>query len=419
MNMSAACSALDALDRRMVQVTPLGIQGEGCRLGEKTHRVLDCRPGADSPRRQAALPASGRRYVTVLQGEGSLRRRPPFVHRMFGIEQGLNPLPVAGAGLDQAAVLNGHLIARQADRAVDVADGTGPASSRTPYPTAEQAGPQMLRAPVAAALSSPPPDPLPGLAAALRGLTHEAARFPQLIIIYDQIPDRRRGRGSQPEYTLTKPSNGPNDRDHLKPASRQRPASSLRSPPRAGTGSANGSRRYPAQPQPAVRRSTASLLISLPFGRRQPQLPLRATPPKPGTRGACHLSSTCSAKCTAVVRPNRASGARGSGSRLPTFPARISPSSSRADAFRPGFFCPSVAPRRARRRAPMQRSVPSTRSPARTACPSSHRPRRHGRPSTTHRLSGGPRTIGAVFRAAVERACRRGFTARYVRMPRR
>ena len=215
MNMSAACSALDALDRRMVQVTPLGIQGEGCRLGEKTHRVLDCRPGADSPRRQAALPASGRRYVTVLQGEGSLRRRPPFVHRMFGIEQGLNPLPVAGAGLDQAAVLNGHLIARQADRAVDVADGTGPASSRTPYPTAEQAGPQMLRAPVAAALSSPPPDPLPGLAAALRGLTHEAARFPQLIIIYDQIPDRRRGRGSQPEYTLTKPSNGPNDRDHL------------------------------------------------------------------------------------------------------------------------------------------------------------------------------------------------------------
>ena len=76
-----------------------------------------------------------------------------------------------------------------------MADGTGPASSRTPYPTAEQAGPQVLRAPVAAALSSPPPDPLPGLAAALRGLTHEAARFPQLIIIYDQIPDRRRGRG--------------------------------------------------------------------------------------------------------------------------------------------------------------------------------------------------------------------------------
>ena len=78
MNMSAACSALDALDRRMVQVTPLGIQGEGCRLGEKTHRVLDRRPGADSPRRQAALPASRRRYVTVLQGEGKYEAVYPY-----------------------------------------------------------------------------------------------------------------------------------------------------------------------------------------------------------------------------------------------------------------------------------------------------------------------------------------------------
>ena len=107
------------------------------------------------------------------------------------IERSARPLPVASAGLDQAAqrlvcgaapraVLDGHLIARQADRAVDVADRTGPASSTTPYPAAEQAGPQVLRAPVAAALSSPPPDPLPGLAAALRGLTHEDARFPQI-----------------------------------------------------------------------------------------------------------------------------------------------------------------------------------------------------------------------------------------------
>ena len=102
------------------------------------------------------------------------------------------PLPVAGADLDQAAqrfvcgaapraVLDGHPIARQADRAVDVADRTGPASSRTPHPAAEQAGPQVLHAPVAAALSSPPPDPLPGLAAALRGLTHKAAIFPQSV----------------------------------------------------------------------------------------------------------------------------------------------------------------------------------------------------------------------------------------------
>ena len=65
------------------------------------------------------------------------------------IERSARPLPVAGADLDQAAqrlvcgatpraVLDGHLIARQADRAVDVADGTGPASSRTPHPAAER-----------------------------------------------------------------------------------------------------------------------------------------------------------------------------------------------------------------------------------------------------------------------------------------
>ena len=144
----------------------------------------------------------------ALRGSGPLGAREGAGDVAAGrIERSARPLPVAGAGLDQAAqrlvcgaapraVLDGHLIARQADRPVDVADGTGPASSRTPYPAAEQAGPQVLRAPVAAALSSPPPDPLPGLAAALRGLTHEAARFPQLIIIiYDQIPDRRRGRG--------------------------------------------------------------------------------------------------------------------------------------------------------------------------------------------------------------------------------
>ena len=143
----------------------------------------------------------------ALRGPGPLGAREGAGDVAAGrIERSARPLPVAGAGLDQAAqrlvcgaapraVLYGYLIARQADRPVDVADGTGPTSSRTPYPAAKQAGPQVLRAPVATALSSPPPDPLPGLAAALRGLTHEAARFPQLIIIYDQIPDRRRGRG--------------------------------------------------------------------------------------------------------------------------------------------------------------------------------------------------------------------------------
>ena len=104
------------------------------------------------------------------------------------IERSARPLPVAGAGLDQAAqrlvcgatpcaIFDGHLIASQADRAVGVADGTGPAPSRTPHPAADQTGPQVLRAPVAAALSSPPPDPLPGLAAALRGLTHSSETY--------------------------------------------------------------------------------------------------------------------------------------------------------------------------------------------------------------------------------------------------
>ena len=108
------------------------------------------------------------------------------------VERSARPLPVARAGLDQAAqrlvrgatphaILDRHLIASQADRTVGVADGAGPASSRTPHPAAQQTGPQVLRAPVAAALSSPPPDPLPGLAAALRGLTHKAAIFPDLV----------------------------------------------------------------------------------------------------------------------------------------------------------------------------------------------------------------------------------------------
>ena len=93
-----------------------------------------------------------------------------------------------------------------------MADGTGPASTTTPHPAAEQAGPQVLRAPVAAALPSPPPDPLPGLAAALRGLTHETASS---SMIRYQTDDE--GVVSQPEYTFTKPSNGRNDRDHLTP----------------------------------------------------------------------------------------------------------------------------------------------------------------------------------------------------------
>ena len=65
-----AGSALNALDRRATQAMTVGIQGEDCRLGEKTHTVLlDRRPGTDRAGHPAALPASTRRYVTVLQGE--------------------------------------------------------------------------------------------------------------------------------------------------------------------------------------------------------------------------------------------------------------------------------------------------------------------------------------------------------------
>ena len=65
-----AGSALNALDRRATQAMTVGIQGEDCRLGEKTHTVLlDRRPGTDRAGHPAAPPASTRRYVTVLQGE--------------------------------------------------------------------------------------------------------------------------------------------------------------------------------------------------------------------------------------------------------------------------------------------------------------------------------------------------------------
>ena len=109
---------------------------------------------------------------------------------------------------------NEHLIARQADRAVDVADGTGPASSRTATPGRQSR--QARRCFVRQSLrhSRPlPRTPSRGLAAALRGLTQEGL----IIIIYDQIQTDDEGVVSQPEYTFEKPSSGPNDRDHLRP----------------------------------------------------------------------------------------------------------------------------------------------------------------------------------------------------------
>ena len=43
-------------------------------------------------------------------------------------------------------------------------------------------------------------------------------------------------------------------------------------------------------------------------------------PRKPGFRAASSRSSTCSTTCSAAVRPNRASSARGSGSELTIVP---------------------------------------------------------------------------------------------------
>jgi len=153
----------------------------------------------------------------ALRGSGPLGAREGAGDVAAGrIERSARPLPVAGAGLDPAAqplvcgaapraVLYSHLIARQADRPVDVADGTGPASSRTPSrPKSRQARRCFVR-------QSPrrfrplPRTPSRGLVAALRGLTHEAAILPQPYnssssMIRYQTDDE--GVVSQPEYTL-------------------------------------------------------------------------------------------------------------------------------------------------------------------------------------------------------------------------
>ena len=63
-------------------------------------------------------------------------------------------------------------------------------------------------------------------------------------------------------------------------------------------------------------------------------------PSTPGARGAWSRSSTCSTTCTAAVRPNRASSARGSGSRFSIVPV-ASPSVSRPPE---GFDSVTVSP---------------------------------------------------------------------------
>ena len=101
--------------------------------------------------------------------------------------------------------------------------------------------------------SSPPPDPLPGLKAALRGLTHEGL----IIIIYDQIQTDHEGVVSQPGYTLSKPSNGPNDRDHLSGAEESTLGCPARDGPSTSRGDERGHRTAPRRALLPDRRGSA------------------------------------------------------------------------------------------------------------------------------------------------------------------
>ena len=155
----------------------------------------------------------------ALRGPGPLGAREGAGDVAAGrIERSARPLPVAGAGLDQAAqrlvcgaapraVLDGHLIARQADRAVDVADRTGPASvpGRHTRPQSRQArrcfvrqSPRRFRPlPRTPSRGSPP-----RFADSL--MRPQDSHSSSSSMIRYQTDDE--GVVSQPEYTLTKPS---------------------------------------------------------------------------------------------------------------------------------------------------------------------------------------------------------------------
>ena len=81
----------------------------------------------------------------------------------------------------------------------------------------------------------------------------------------------------------------------------------------------------PAIP-PSPRRKLSATSRSIPRRNSRPA----NRPRKPGSRGAASRSSTCSTTCTAAVRPNRASSARGIGSWFSIVPV-ASPSVSRPD----------------------------------------------------------------------------------------
>ena len=149
--------------------------------------------------------------------------------------------------------------------------------------------------------------------------------------------------------------------DTGQPASRQRSASSL------------ASRHARARTARAAIRATPTggaqvdcvLLISchLVGVNRSSRPAIR--PPKPGVRGACHRSSTCTTTCTPSCTRTAPAAADPD--------SRSSPSSPRPSAVPTRRSTASASPRpcRARRRAPRHRSAPSTRPPGTSACRSS------------------------------------------------
>ena len=146
------------LDRRLSQATMIGIKGEGCRPGEQTHAVLLGR------RTFVAPPADEGRQLKA--GPLSMSHRTLWICPSRGRPLSVAPTPEVGeAGAHRPLEISRAIVAAHA--------------------------------------------------------CVGAARFPQLHSASSSSITRHEtddeGVISEPEYTLTKPSSGPNHRDHLNP----------------------------------------------------------------------------------------------------------------------------------------------------------------------------------------------------------
>ena len=144
------------LDRRLSQATMIGIKGEGCRPGEQTHAVLLGR------RTFVAPPADEGRQLKA--GPLSMSHRTLWICPSRGRPLSVAPTPEVGeAGAHRPLEISRAIVAAHA--------------------------------------------------------CVGAARFPQLYSASSSSITRHEtddeGVISEPEYTLTKPSSGPNHRDHL------------------------------------------------------------------------------------------------------------------------------------------------------------------------------------------------------------